>query len=78
MGVPSHPHPKCAYLLLSLVLDALLKVGNRRIHILLFRLSVLLERILQRRLATVLVQLLERVSMNPASLLSSLKVPRVR
>ena len=76
MGVPSHP--KCAYLLLSLVLDALLKVGNRRIHILLFRLSILLERILQRRLATVLVQLLERVSMNPASLLSSLKVPRVR
>ena len=57
MGVPSHP--KCAYLLLSLVLDALLKVGNRRIHILLFRLSILLERILQRRLATVLVQLLE-------------------
>ena len=75
-GVPSHP--ECAYSLLSLVLDALLKVGNRRIHILLFRLSVLLERILQRRLATVLVQLLERVSMNPASLLSSLKVPRVR
>ena len=71
-------HPKCAYSLLSLVLDALLKVGNRRIHILLFRLSILLERILQRRLATVLVQLLERVSMNPASLLSSLKVPRVR
>ena len=63
---------------IPLVLDALLKVGNRRIHILLFRLSILLERILQRRLATVLVQLLERVSMNPASLLSSLKVPRVR
>ena len=38
MGVPSHP--KCAYSLLSLVLDALLKVGNHRIHILLFRLSV--------------------------------------
>jgi hypothetical protein len=75
MGVPSNP--KCAYLLLSLVLDAPLKVGNRCIHILL-RLSVLLERILQRRLATVLVQLLERVSVNPASLLSSLKVPRVR
>ena len=61
MGVPSHP--KCAYLLLSLVLDALLKVGNRRIHILLFRLSVLLERILQRRLATVLVLF----SVSPAS-----------
>ena len=66
------------FIIVSLVLDALLKVGNRRIHILLFRLSILLERILQRRLATVLVQLLERVSMNPASLLSSLKVPRVR
>ena len=65
-------------IIVSLVLDALLKVGNRCIHILLFRLSVLLERILQWRLATVLVQLLERVSMNPASLLSSLKVPRVR
>ena len=65
------------FIIVSLVLDALLKVGNRRIHILLFRLSILLERILQRRLATVLVQLLERVSMNPASLLSSLKVPRV-
>ena len=66
------------FIIVSLVLDALLKVGNRRIHILLFRLSILLERILQRRLATVLVQLLERVSVNPASLLSSLKVPCVR